>query len=95
MAQKLLSTAGRDLVSLTLSLTDLHLCPQSILSKTSLLYHQVQVRSVKVKPFPPTEVTEDFVNLRLGDDDDDSDWEYEDDNFNRNAFDFIVDGDGE
>ena len=30
-----------------------------------------------------TDVTEDFVNLRLADDDSDSDCEYEDDNFNR------------
>ena len=41
----------------------------------------------------PTEVTKDFINLRLADDDDDSDWEYEDDNFNRNAFDFTINAD--
>ena len=39
------------------------------------------------------EVTEYFVNLRLSTDDDDSDWgNEEDDEFDRNAFDFIVDG---
>ena len=37
----------------------------------------------------PTNVSEDFVNLR--DDDDDSDWGYEESDFEKNAFDFIID----
>ena len=41
----------------------------------------------------PTEVTDDFVNLRLAYDD--SHWECEDDDFNRNTFDFTIDDDDE